>query len=84
MNNGPKKGGSPATVKLLKSISSIKAAYQLHRNVATPPEENTEPGLIANSDPSGGQFIHVSVGPEGAKFSVQIGPDGPKREFESR
>ena len=35
MNNGPRKGGAPATVKLLKSIPSIQAAYQLHKNAAT-------------------------------------------------
>ncbi len=84
MNNGPRKGGSPATVKLLRSIPSIKAAYQLHRNAQTSSEDNTDSDLIANSDPAGGQFIHVSVAHDGSKFSVQIGPDGPKREFATR
>ena len=84
MNNGPRKGGSPATVKRLKSIPSIQAAYQLHRNAATTPEENTDPALIANTNPAGGQFIHVSVTHDGSKFNVQIGPDGPQREFASR
>jgi beta-lactamase superfamily II metal-dependent hydrolase len=84
MNNGPRKGGSPATVKLLKSVASIQAAYQLHRNAATRPDENTDSALIANADAAGGQFIHVSVTADGSKFSVQIGSDGPKREFASR
>ena len=43
MNNGPRKGGAPATVKLLRSIPSIKAAYQLHRNAQTSAEDNTDP-----------------------------------------
>ncbi|MGD0043316.1 MAG: MBL fold metallo-hydrolase [Isosphaeraceae bacterium] len=77
-------GPTQAIVKLLRSIPSIKAAYQLHRNAATSPEDNTDPGLIANSDPAGGQFIHVSVTPDGSKFHVQIGPDGPRREIASR
>jgi beta-lactamase superfamily II metal-dependent hydrolase len=84
MNNGPRKGGSPETVKLLRSIPSIQAAYQLHRNVETSPGENTDAALIANTDPAGGQFIHVSVAPDGSKFTVQIGTDGPRREFTSR
>jgi competence protein ComEC len=84
MNNGPRKGGSPATVKLLRSIPSIKAAYQLHRNAQSSSEDNTDSDLIANSNPAGGQFIHVWVAPDGSKFSVQIGPDGPKREFSCR
>ena len=84
MNNGPRKGGAPATVKLLRSIASIEAAYQLHRNVATSAEENTEASLIANKDATGGQIIRVFVDPDGSNFTVQIGEDGPKRRFASR
>ncbi len=84
MNNGPRKGGSPATVKLLRAIPSIQAAYQLHRNAATPAEDNTDPALIANPDPAGGRFIHVAVEPDGSAYTVQIGPDGEKRAFKSR
>jgi beta-lactamase superfamily II metal-dependent hydrolase len=84
MNNGPRKGGSPETVKLLKSIPSLQAAYQIHKNAATGPAENTDPELIANADPAGGQLIHVSVDPDGSRFTVQIGTDGPPRSFASR
>ena len=77
MNNGPRKGGAAATVRLLKSVPSIQAAYQLHRNVATRDEENTESSLIANKNASGGEFIRVRVAPDGAKFTVQIGENGP-------
>jgi beta-lactamase superfamily II metal-dependent hydrolase len=84
MNNGPRKGGDPATVKLLKQVPSIQAAYQLHRNAATGPQENTDAGLIANGDAAGGQFIHVAVEPDGSRFRVQIGSDGPARTFASR
>jgi competence protein ComEC len=83
-NNGPRKGGAAATYKLLKSVPSIQAIYQLHRNAATGDDDNTEPSLIANTDPSGGQFIHVQVDAGGSKFTVQIGEDGAKREFEAR
>jgi competence protein ComEC len=84
MNNGPRKGGAPGTVKLLKSIPSIQAAYQLHRNAATREEDNTAPLLIANKDESGGEFIRVRIAPDGARFTVQIGEHGPERTFESR
>jgi competence protein ComEC len=84
MDNGPRKGGSPATVKLLKSVPSIQAAYQLHKNAATGDEDNTHSALIANNDPAGGQFIHVSVSPDGARFTVECGANGPPRTFESR
>jgi hypothetical protein len=71
-------------VRLLKSIPTIRALYQLHKNVATGPDDNTSTELIANADPSGGQFIRVSVSPDGARFAVRIGEDGPERTFESR
>jgi hypothetical protein len=84
MNNGPHKGGGPATVKLLKSIPSIQAAYQLHRNADTSADENTEPALIANQSPTGGQFIHVRVEADGSQFTVKIGENGPVRTFDAR
>jgi beta-lactamase superfamily II metal-dependent hydrolase len=84
MNNGPRKGGDPATVRLLKEIPSLQAAYQLHKNAATGAGDNTEAALIANPDPAGGQFIHVAVAPDAARFSVQIGGDGPARSFATR
>ncbi len=84
MNNGPRKGGAPATVKLLKSVSSIQAAYQLHKNAATGAEENTGTDLIANKDAAGGELIRVRVTPDGSKFTVQVGENGPEKAFETR
>lgn len=84
MNNGPKKGGDAATVQRLKSIPSIKAAYQVHKNAKTRADENTDPALIANTDPAGGQFIRVQVTPDGRQFRVGIGENGATRTFESR
>jgi competence protein ComEC len=81
MNNGPRKGGDAATVKRLRSVASIQAAYQLHKNAATGPDDNVEPALIANPTAEGGQFIHVEVASDGASFAVQIGPEGARRTF---
>jgi competence protein ComEC len=84
MNNGPRKGGQAEVVRLLRSLESVEANYQMHRNVQTGPEDNTDPELIANDDPEGGQFIHVRVEPDGSRFVVRIGEDGAPRAFESR
>lgn len=84
MNNGPRKGGSASVVHLLRSIPSIQANYQMHRNVTTGPEDNTDPALIANDDPEGGQFLHIHVEPDGSAYSIRIGTDGEVRTFESR
>jgi beta-lactamase superfamily II metal-dependent hydrolase len=84
MNNGPRKGGALQTVRLLRSIPSIQAAYQLHRNTTTSADDNTDPAYIANSDPAGGRFIQVTVEPDGSKFTVQIDETGPKQEYLSK
>lgn len=84
MNNGPRKGGDAKAVSLLRSIPSIKALYQLHKNAATSDADNTEPALIANKSADGGQFIRASVSADGKHFTVQIGADGAGREFEVR
>ena len=84
MDNGPRKGGDAVTVARLRSIPSIQASYQLHKNAATRPEDNAESASIANQDPAGGEFIKVSVGPGGSTYTVQVGASGPKRTFSSR
>ncbi len=84
MNNGPRKGGSPATIRRLRALASIQAAYQLHANGSPEPDANTDPSLIANPSRSAGQFIHVSVPTDGQTFTVQIGSSGPKREFKAK
>jgi competence protein ComEC len=84
MNNGPRKGGAPDTVKRLRSVSSIQAAYQLHRNAATSDDDNTDPSLIANKASTEGEFIRVRIGPDGSKFTVQVGEHGAERTFESK
>ena len=84
MNNGSRKGGSPATVRRLRAVPSIRAAYQLHASTATEPDANTMADLIANPGASEGEFIHASVPLGGETFTVQIGARGTLREFPSR
>ncbi len=84
MNNGPRKGGAPTTVKRLRSVPSIQAAYQLHRNAATSDDDNTDPSLIANKGSSEGEFIRVRIASDGSRFTVQIGEHGPERTFGSK
>lgn len=84
MNNGPKKGGSAATVQALKALPSLKALYQLHRNVATGAADNTAPELIANPDeaPDAGHMVSVHVQPDGA-YDVVNHRTGERRRFAS-
>jgi len=84
MCNGARKAGSPESVALLKSLPSLKAAYQLHRNVATSEAENTDKALIANWDENcQGQFIKASVAPNGKSYTVRIGEKGKSQQFQT-
>lgn len=84
MNNGPRKGGSAATVRLLKGTPSVEALYALHKNQATGPADNADSELTANSDPAGGQFVQANVAGDGKTFRVRIGADGKAREYPVR
>lgn len=63
MINGPRKGGHPETIKWLQETPSLKALYQLHRNVQFAAEQNTPADFIANLDeqPDSAHLISVSV-----------------------
>ena len=85
MCNGPHKGGHPDVVALLKSLPDLKALYQLHRNVETSPDENTEPAFIANVEENcKGEFVKVSVDREDRSYTVTIGAHGNPRRFETK
>lgn len=72
MINGPRKGGHPDTIKWLRELTSLKALYQLHRNVQVPTEQNTSADFIANPDeqPDAGYMISVSVDHAKRTFTV--------------
>lgn len=87
MCNGPTKGGAKETQQTLRSVKSLKALYQLHRNVALSAEDQTPAEFIANSDPTEscqGVWVLASVAPDGKSYTVQIGPEGEKRTYLTR
>lgn len=85
MCNGPRKGGHPDVVAMLKGLPDLEALYQLHHNVATSAEENTDPAFIANvEEDCKGEFIRAVVDPTGEAYSVAIGSTGNPRQYESK
>ncbi len=82
--NGPTKGGAKETIDTLRACKSLKAMYQLHRNVALQDDEQAPKEFIANTEPTvncSGQWIKASVLPGGETFTVQIGADGELRTY---
>lgn len=84
-NNGPRKGGHPEVTATLRAVPGIEAIYQMHRNVTVGPEENTKPEFIANADEAcAGEFIKLSVAPDGGSYTVTVGSAGTPRRYQTR
>lgn len=87
MCNGPTKGGAEETLKTLREIQSLKDMYQLHRNVKLGSELQAPAEFIANGGTTAtcqGQWIKASISPDGSSYTVQIGPKGRQRTYQSR
>jgi beta-lactamase superfamily II metal-dependent hydrolase len=87
MCNGPTKGGNPRTQQTLRQLSSLKAAYQLHRNVELKDEEQTPAEFIANSGPTDGcpgHYVKASVAPDGKSFIIEMSGSNRQRTIACR
>ena len=75
VNNAPRKGAEPETMKTLMRVEGIETIWQVHRNLRTGPELNTDPRFIANPEGTAGEFIKATVRADGT-FTVQVGAEG--------
>ncbi|MBT5377633.1 MAG: MBL fold metallo-hydrolase [Opitutae bacterium] len=86
MNNGHTKGCSPETFATLRGTKSIKAMYQVHKNLRKDSENNTTEELIANKsnrDACKGHYIKLSVQPDGSTYTLSIPSHGHSRIFKT-
>ncbi len=85
MSNGTTKGCGAETFKTLKGASSIKAIYQIHKNLRADSQNNTEPERIANLEREcQANHIKLSVAPGGQNYTVSIPGTGHSSTFSSR
>jgi competence protein ComEC len=83
-NNGPRKGGEPASFAAASAVPSVKAIYELHRNVRDG-APNTEEEKIANRDEAcAGSYITLSVEPQGRTFVVSVPSTGHRKSYATR
>jgi beta-lactamase superfamily II metal-dependent hydrolase len=83
--NGARKGAHPSVISTLRRVPDMQAIYQLHRNVTSEPQDNTEPEYIANTDEKcEGEFIKLSVAPDAKSYLVTVGSKGKPKRFETR
>lgn len=87
MCNGPTKGGHANTQATLRKVKSLQALFQLHRNVQLADDQQAPRDHIANSGDTAtcqGVWIKASVAPDAKSYTVQIGPEGKPRTFQTR
>jgi len=67
MNNGAKKGGSPAAWKIIHDSPRLKGFWQLHYTLAAGPEYNAAEAYIANMAAEGcGYGLHLAARQDGS------------------
>jgi beta-lactamase superfamily II metal-dependent hydrolase len=84
MNNGPRKGGHPDTVKALRASPKLMDLWQVHRNVTSSAEENAPEEFIANLDEQNdaAHMIRVSVDAAKRTFTVTNDRNGKSKSYE--
>ncbi len=84
-NNGATKGGHPFVISTLRRIPDVQAIYQLHRNVKSSAQDNTDPEFIANQEANcQGEAIALSVAPDSRSYTVTVGSKGQPRRYRTR
>jgi competence protein ComEC len=85
VNNGPRKGGEPGTLATAKATASVKAVYQVHRNVRVGPDQNTAPELIANAEENcKGNGVKMSVDGNGKRYTLTVPATNHAKTYETR
>ena len=87
MCNGPTKGGAESTLKTLHEIKALQDMYQLHQNIKLDASLQAPAAFIANTGTTAtceGQWVKTSVAADGSGYTVQIGPGGRKRSYDTR
>lgn len=85
MNNGPRKGTAGEVMASLKSTSTIRAIYQVHKNLRPDVRNNTSDELIANlEEKCAGNHLKLTVAPDAKKFTMAVPATGKSRSFTTR
>ncbi len=84
MNNGPRKGGHPDTVKALRATPKLIDLWQVHRNLTSGPENNAPEEFIANLDEENdaAHMIRVSVDAAKRTFTVTNDRNGKSKSYQ--
>lgn len=86
MNNGTTKGAAPEVFENLWKTPSVQAIYQMHKNLRPDGDRyNSKDEYIANLEEAcDGNFIHLSVTPDGKQYTVSVPARDHQQTYETR
>jgi len=84
MNNGPRKGAMTEVCATLRSTPSIKAWYQVHRNVQNPTNNPPEEFIANLPDKCEAHYIKMSVDPSGKSYTFAIPANGHRATYQTK
>jgi len=83
MNNGAKKGGSPAAWQVVRSSPGLEDLWQLHYAVDGGPDHNAAEALIANVNETTAYGIKLSARADGS-FTVTNARNGQSKTYPAK
>jgi len=83
MNNGAKKGGSPAAWQVVRSSPGLEDLWQVHYAVDGGRDHNVPESFIANMDETTSYGIKVSANRDGS-FTVTNGRNGQSKTYPAK
>ena len=84
MENGAKKGASPAAWDIIKSSPGLEALYQLHWSEEGGPDHNSPAAFLANLEgPDTGNYFKIAAH-WGGDFYVTNSRTGKQDEYRKR
>jgi len=82
-NNGPHKGGALAVATTLRALPAVRAVYQVHRNLDSE-AANSPAAFVANDDEAGGNWLKLSVAPDGLSYTITVPSKGHSATYRTR
>jgi competence protein ComEC len=86
VNDGPRKGWQASAWDTAQKIKGLEGIWQLHQALATDAAHNTNPDMIANTEPSdqcSGNWIKASVSSDGS-YTLTNGRNGFSKTYKAR
>jgi beta-lactamase superfamily II metal-dependent hydrolase len=86
MNNGPRKGGTPAFFEVLRQSPGIEDLWQVHRALAADDALNSAESMIANLGPEAdcqAHWLRATVEPSG-RYTLNNSRNGFRKSYTAR